>query len=67
MFALGIILFGLLWVNPQIGQIAALYQSEITLMAINLSDIFSILGTGMVLGLGGAWIAANRLIHSLSI
>lgn len=66
-FALFIILIGLLWLNPQIDQIAQLYQSEISFVGLGFSDVLSILGTGMVLGLGGAWIAANRLIHSLSI
>jgi len=65
--ALFIILLGLMWVNPQIDQIAQLYQSQISLIGLGFSDILSILGTGIVLGLGGAWVAANRLIHSLSI
>jgi len=65
--ALCIILLGLLWVNPQIDQIAQLYQSQISLVGLGFSDVLSILGTGMILGLGGAWVAANRLIHSLSI
>jgi len=65
--ALSIVLLGLLWVNPQIDQIAQLYQSEISLVGLGFSDVLSILGTGMILGLGGAWVAANRLIHSLSI
>ena len=65
--ALCIILLGLLWITPQIDQIAQLYQSQISLVGLGFSDILSILGTGMILGLGGAWVAANRLIHSLSI
>jgi len=65
--ALCIILLGLLWITPQIDQIAQLYQSQISLVGLGFSDILSILGTGLILGLGGAWVAANRLIHSLSI
>jgi cell division transport system permease protein len=58
---------GTLWLSPQINHISQLYQSQIPLYGLSFNDMLSIIGTGVILGLGGAWIAANRLIHSLSI
>ena len=65
--ALCFILLGLLWFNPQINDIGKLYDTQIMLVGLGFSDVLTILSTGMILGLGGAWVSANRLIHSLSI
>lgn len=66
-FALSLILIGLLWLNPQIEAIGQLYQTQIVLTGLSFSDVITIFSTGMILGLGGAWVSSNRLIHSLSI
>jgi len=67
LIAISFVLLGMLWLNPQIQELSELYQSEILIVGLGFSDVLSIIGIGMTLGLGGAWIAANRLIHSLSI
>ncbi len=65
--ALGFVFFGLLWLSPQIETLGELYQTQISMTGISFSDALSIIGIGMLLGLGGAWVAANRLIHRLSL
>jgi len=65
--ALGFVFFGLLWLSPQIEALGELYQTQISMTGLSASDVLSIMGIGMLLGLGGAWVAANRLIHSLSL
>ena len=66
-FALCVVLLGLLWLNPHIKEIGELYQTQIILSGLSFGDVLSVLATGMILGLGGAWIAANHLIHDLSL
>ncbi|HFE37697.1 MAG TPA: ABC transporter permease, partial [Gammaproteobacteria bacterium] len=64
-FAICFVSLGLFWLNPEVEKLGALYQTQINLIGLNLGDILSILSTGLILGLGGAWIAGNRLIHNL--
>jgi len=58
---------GMLWLTPHINELADLYNGNISLIPPDSGDIFSLLGIGTVLGLGGAWAAANRIINQLSL
>jgi len=65
--ALCLVSIGLIWLTPQVEQLSQLHQTQLELTGLGFSDVLTVLSTGMVLGLGGAWVAANRLIHSLPL
>lgn len=58
---------GFLWLNPEIEAVMRHYGEDLTLRGLNLGDISSILVIGTLLGVGGAWIASNRIINEISI
>ena len=66
-FAIFFVSLGILLLTPQLGEIATLYQAELNIVTLNLSDILSLLLIGIILGLGGAWISANRLISRMVV
>ena len=61
------VFIGILLLSPQLDQIAVLYQTEIDIISLSMSDILSLLFLGIILGLGGAWISANRLINKMAV
>jgi len=61
------VFIGVLLLTPQLDQIAALYQTQIDITILSMSDILSLLFIGIILGLGGAWISANRLINKMAV
>jgi len=65
--ALFFVNLGFFWVLPQLEEIANLYQNQIKLVSLGFADIASLIATGLLLGLSGAWVAANRLINNLSV
>ncbi|HFD33290.1 MAG TPA: ABC transporter permease [Gammaproteobacteria bacterium] len=65
--ALLFVFIGVLWITPQLNALATLYNTNISIIPLDLSDMLSLMGIGTILGLGGAWVAANRLINELSL
>ncbi len=65
--ALLFVFIGVLWITPQLNELATLYNTNISIIPLDLSDMLSLMGIGTILGLGGAWVAANRLINELSL
>lgn len=66
-FACVFVLLGLLWLYPNISQVIQAYGSQIAFSGLSLLDIFTILAIGSLLGIGGAWIASNRIINEISL
>jgi len=65
--AIFFVFIGILLLLPKLTEIAMLYQTELNLAVLGINDIFSLLLIGIILGLGGAWISANRLINSMPL
>ena len=57
----------ILWITPKLKDISKLYESHFSIIPPNLEEITLLLATGIVLGLGGAWVASNRIISRLSL
>jgi len=51
------------WLNGPVNELAALYHNSFTLINLSLSDIATLLCLGVLLGFGGAWIAANQFLR----
>lgn len=66
-FGLIFVFIGILWVTPHMNELTSLYNTNISLVGPGFIDILSLISTGTILGLGGAWVAANRIINRLSL
>jgi len=66
-FGLTFVFIGILWVTPHVNTLAALYDTNINITGPGLNDSFSLIVIGIILGLGGAWVASNRIINRLSL
>lgn len=58
--ALGLVQYGLYLLERPAERLAGLYQSGVSVVALNLNESLSILGIGVLLGLVGSWFAAAR-------
>jgi cell division transport system permease protein len=58
--ALSLVQYGLYLLEQPIARLAGLYQSDISVIALNLNESLSIIGIGIALGLTGSWFAAAR-------
>ena len=58
--ALGLVQDGLYLLEQPAERLAGLYQSGVSVVALNLNESLSILGIGVLLGLVGSWFAAAR-------
>jgi cell division transport system permease protein len=65
LFALGLVLYGLYLLRPTVARLAGLYQSEITMLTLDLRDGLVIIAVGVSLGLAGSWLAAARHMRSI--
>lgn len=66
-FGLIFVYTGIIWLLPKLNDLASLYGSNINISGLGITDILSLISIGMILGLGGAWVAANRIINRLSL
>ncbi len=66
-FGLIFVFIGILWITPHMNELTDLYNAEMNLAGPSFGDIFTLITIGSVLGLGGAWVAANRMINRLSL
>ncbi len=66
-FACVFVFLGFLWLDPEITAVTHNSVNSLTINGLNFTDISSILLLGALLGIGGAWIASNRIINEISI
>lgn len=58
--ALLLVAYGLYSLKEPAGRLAGLYDSSFSILALNLPESLAIVGTGVLLGLAGSWLAAAR-------
>ena len=63
--ALGLVQYGLYLLQPAVTRLAGLYQSGVTVLALDLRDSLAIVAIGVGLGLAGSWLAAARHMRSI--
>ncbi len=60
LFALALVGYGLYALEQPVRRLAGLYNSAFTVLELDLSESFIIVGIGVLLGLAGSWLAAAR-------
>ena len=60
LLALGLVGYGLYALEQPVRRLAGLYNSTFSVLDLNLSESFIIIGIGVLLGLAGSWLAAAR-------
>ena len=60
LLALALVRYGLYALEQPVGRLAGLYNSAFSVLCLNLSESLLIMGTGVLLGLAGSWLAAAR-------
>jgi cell division transport system permease protein len=60
LMALALVYYGLFLLQGPVARLAGLYQSNITIAAMNLVEAAAIVGVGIFLGLFGSWFTAAR-------
>ena len=60
LLALALVQYGLHAVDAPVARLAGLYDSPFTVQSLNLDESLLIVGTGVLLGLIGSWLAAAR-------
>ncbi|MDH5547342.1 MAG: permease-like cell division protein FtsX [Gammaproteobacteria bacterium] len=58
-----IITFSLTWLNPALDTISGLYHDAFDIRGLGIVDTLTLICTGVVLGLGGSWIAVGRFLR----
>ena len=60
LLALALVGYGLYALEQPVRRLAGLYNSTFSVLDLNLSESFTIIGIGVLLGLAGSWLAAAR-------
>lgn len=60
LLALGLIAYGLFALRAPVARLAGLYGSQFKVLSLDISEAGIIVGTGILLGLTGSWLAAAR-------
>ena len=60
LLALGLIAYGLFALRGPVARLSGLYDSSFTVVSLDLGESLLIIGTGVLLGLVGSWVAAAR-------
>jgi len=60
LMALALVYYGLYLLSGPVTRLAGLYQSQIAVSSLELSEAAAIIGVGVFLGLFGSWITAAR-------
>ena len=60
LLALGLIAYGLFALKEPVARLSGLYDSSFTVLSLDTAESLMIVGTGVLLGLVGSWIAAAR-------
>lgn len=58
-----VITTSILWLSPALSHISSLYHDAFSIRGLNLADSITLILTGLVLGLGGSWIAVGRFLR----
>ncbi|MDZ7644280.1 MAG: permease-like cell division protein FtsX [Woeseiaceae bacterium] len=60
LLALGLVGYGLYALRAPVARLAGLYSSRFEILSLSLAESGAIVGTGVLLGLTGSWLAAAR-------
>jgi cell division transport system permease protein len=60
LLALTLIAYGLFALREPVARLSGLYNSSFTILSLDLQESLLIIGTGVLLGLVGSWVAATR-------
>jgi len=60
LLALALIAYGLYALRDPVARLSGLYDSSFTVLSLDLGESLLIVGTGVLLGLVGSWVAAAR-------
>ncbi|MDJ0711561.1 MAG: permease-like cell division protein FtsX [Woeseiaceae bacterium] len=60
LLALGLVHYGLYLLQGPVARLAGLYQSNLAIASLNLTEAGAIIGVGVFLGLFGSWFTAAR-------
>ena len=60
LLALGLVWYGLYLLQGPVARLAGLYQGNVSIASITLTEAAALVGIGVVLGLAGSWITAAR-------
>jgi len=60
LLALGLISYGLFALKEPVARLSGLYDSSFSILSLNAIESLMIVGTGVLLGLIGSWVAAAR-------
>jgi len=55
-----------IWIRIPLNDLTTLYHTHFFLEGLNISDIFTLICVGMLLGFGGAYMAVNRFLHDIN-
>jgi len=65
LMALGLVGYGLYALEEPAARLAGLYGSTFTVLSLDLRESLTIVGTGVLLGLTGSWLAAARHMRAI--
>jgi len=60
LLAVGLVEWGLYLLDEPVARLAGLYQGNVDLLGLSVSEVASVIGIGAGLGLVGSWFAATR-------
>ncbi len=60
LLALGLVYYGLFLLGEPVGRLAGLYQGNISIVALSVTESALIVGTAVLLGLVGSWVTSAR-------
>ncbi|MGH8167164.1 MAG: permease-like cell division protein FtsX [Woeseiaceae bacterium] len=60
LLALALVAYGMFALEEPAARLAGLYNSSFSLLSLTLTESLAIVGTGVLLGLAGSWLAAAR-------
>ena len=65
LLALGLVQYGLVLLDAPVSRLASLYQSRVAILNLAPVEMLAIVGTGVLLGLVGSWVAATRHMREI--
>lgn len=65
LFAVALVEYGFALLRPSVERLAGLYQSNISVLSLEIAEIGAIFGVGALLGLVGSWMAAARHMRAI--
>ncbi len=62
-----IVVISISYLQTHITDLAQMFDSQLTLLSLNLIDGLTLIITGTLLGFGGSWVAVSRYLHELNL